>query len=170
MADNPFPKGLSIRRIVHPNATGYRELASPEPSTLVIERRWVTEGDKAVALLAMVGFACLFAIPQGRNIETVLLAILVAVYCVVRFSGRTTLTVNGGISAKHSPIPLPATAILTKGEIRQILSEEVRYDGRAGFRVVAVTREEKRVALVDKLETLDQASFLVKEIEARVLG
>lgn len=170
VADNPFPRGLSVRQIVPPNATGYRELAVPRPSTLVVERRWVTEMDKALALLAFVGFACLFAIPQGRNIETVLLAVLVTIYCIVRFSGRTILTVDGGISVKRSPLRLRAAAILMKDEIRQILSEEVGYDGRVVFRVVAVTRAEKRVALVDKLETPEQADYLVKEIEARVLG
>ncbi len=170
MSAHRLPKGFVLREVVHSPLGDYRAPAIPERRVLVVERRWATEADKALALLGVTGFAALLAIPQGRTLETIVLAFLITVYCAVRFSNRTSLTVDRGITVRHTPLPIFAQSTIGAADIRQILSEEVRPDGRPTFRVVAITRDEKRVTLVEKLDTPEQAAFLVKEIEARLLA
>jgi hypothetical protein len=86
------------------------------------------------------------------------------------FYNRTLVCVGGGkLTIRHTPLPWPGNRELQAADLTQLYSEERIIRSRNGvqlkYQLNAITRENRKVALLRNLTAPDQVRFLERTIE-----
>ena len=116
--------------------------------------------------------------PDGVSFMTVVFplghvaaGVLVTYIGLVGLLNTTTVRVDGvSLTVSHSPLPAWPRANLRSHDIEQLYASRKVTRGKNGttvtFQVMAVTRTNRAVKLLDNLSSLEQALWVEQEIEA----
>jgi hypothetical protein len=152
------------------------------PTGLQFSYRWFSPGFVFIALFALVwdGFLIFWytiATSQDAPLAMLLFPIVhvvvgigITYFALAGFYNRTLVFVGEGrLTIQHAPLPWPGNKAFQASDLTQLYSEErvirTRNGTRVKYRLNAITRENKNVALLSNLTAPDQVRFLEHKLE-----
>jgi hypothetical protein len=103
----------------------------------------------------------------------VLVGVGITYYALAGFYNRTlVLAGEGKLTIQHVPLPWPGNRVLQVSDLTQLYSQERVVRSRNGIQVKyqlnAITRENKKITLLDNLTAPDQVRFLERRLEEQL--
>jgi hypothetical protein len=183
----PMPSSITVERTGGGStvARGYRTDDTAPKGTLCIVRRWFAQKYVFQGFFTVFwcGFLVIWYAAAGKRddlmftlfpIGHVAVGLWLIYSTLAGFLNRTTIVVTeGSISIAHAPIPWSGNRVIPTASLRQLYCEDVITRGKNGpnhtFSLNAVIDGGRKLTLLSKLETPDQARFIEQEVE-RFLG
>lgn len=179
----PMPPSITVERTFGTSLPGgYRTGDAAPKGTLTIVRRWYAQKYvfQAFFSVAWCSFLVLWYSAAGDHGSLTMLLFPIAhvavgiwlVYSTLAgFLNRTTIVVSeGSMSVAHAPIPWSGNRVIASTALRQLYCEDVITRGKNGpnhtFSLNAVIDGGRKLTLLSKLETPDQARFIEQEVES----
>jgi hypothetical protein len=149
---------------------------------LLFSYRWFSPAYIFIALFAIAwdGFLVFwYSVATSQNaplmmllfpIIHVLVGIGITYYALAGFYNKTLVLVGEGkLTIQHTPLPWPGNRVLQAADLTQLYSQERVIQTRNGtqvkYQLNAITRDNKKIALMSNLTAPDQVRFLEHKIE-----